>query len=86
MKAGRKPLTDEARDRGRRLAELLRRERDKRKQTAEELAVASGISLEVIRKLDRHETAHPGFFTVADLAKALDLDLATVDRRLRRKG
>lgn len=62
---------------------MLRQERDRRKESAEELSDASGVSLEAIRKLDRYETAHPGFFTVVDLARALDLDLAVIDRRLR---
>jgi transcriptional regulator with XRE-family HTH domain len=61
----------------------LRQERDRKKKSAEELARASGVSIEAIRKLDRFETAHPGFFTIADLARALDLDLAAIDRRLR---
>lgn len=84
MLAGRKPLSPETRDRGRRLADLLRKQREKDGKTAEDLAALSGVSLEAIRKLERYDTAHPGFFTIADLTKALNLDLAKLERRLRK--
>ncbi len=84
MHAGRKPLSPETRERGRRLADLLRKQREKHRKTAEDLAVASGVSLEAIRKLERYETAHPGFFTVVDLARALKLDLAKLERGQRK--
>lgn len=41
-----------------------------------DLSSRSGITLDAIRKIERGVVLEPGFFTVADLAIALGLDLA----------
>jgi hypothetical protein len=69
----RPPLTPAERDRGRRLGALLRTARGER--TPAEVAAASGVSLEALRKIESGRVPTPAFFTVAALARALDLPL-----------
>jgi len=69
----RPPLTPAERDRGRRLGALLREARGAR--TPGEVAAASGVSLEALRKIESGRVPTPAFFTVAALARALDLPL-----------
>ena len=66
-------LTPEERERGRRLGTLLRQARGVR--TPAEVSAASGVSLEVLRKIESGRVPTPSFFTVAALAHALDLPL-----------
>ena len=65
----RPPLTPAERDRGRRLGALLREARGTRPPA--EVAAASGISPEVLRKIESGRVPTPAFFTVAALARAL---------------
>jgi transcriptional regulator with XRE-family HTH domain len=76
----RTPLTDEQRDRGRALGQVLRAARGPR--SAAVVANEAGISLDTLRKIERGAIAAPAFFTVAALARALDLDLADLARTL----
>ena len=69
----RPPLTAAERDRGRRLGALLRAARGNRSPA--EIAAASGVSLEALRKIESGRVPTPAFFTVAALAHALDLPL-----------
>jgi transcriptional regulator with XRE-family HTH domain len=69
----RPPLTPAERDRGRRLGALLREARGPRPPA--EVAAASGISPEVLRKIESGRVPTPAFFTVAALARALELPL-----------
>jgi transcriptional regulator with XRE-family HTH domain len=69
----RPPLTPAERDRGRRLGALLRAARGDR--TPAEIAAASGVSLEALRKIESGRVPTPTFFTVAALARALDVPL-----------
>ena len=69
----RPPLTPAERDRGRRLGALLRSARGDR--TPAEVAAASGVSLEALRKIESGRVPTPAFFTVAALARALELPL-----------
>ncbi len=69
----RPPLTPAERDRGRRLGALLREARGARPPG--EIAAASGISPEVLRKIESGRVPTPAFFTVAALAQALELPL-----------
>jgi len=69
----RPPLTPAEHDRGRRLGALLRSARGDR--TPAEVSAASGVSLEVLRKIESGRVPTPTFFTVAALARALDLPL-----------
>jgi transcriptional regulator with XRE-family HTH domain len=66
-------LTVEERNRGRRLGEVLRAGRGSRSMT--EVAAASGVSVETLRKIESGRIPTPAFFTVAALAAALDLHL-----------
>lgn len=69
----RPPLTAAERERGRRLGALLRAARGER--TPAEVAAASGVSAEVLRKIESGRVPTPAFFTVAALARALDVPL-----------
>jgi transcriptional regulator with XRE-family HTH domain len=69
----RPPLSAAERDRGRRLGAVLRAARGARPPA--EVAAASGVSLETLRKIESGRVPTPAFFTVAALARALDLPL-----------
>jgi len=71
--------------RGERLGMLLREARGRRPMA--EVAAASGVPVETLRKIETGRIATPAFFTVAALAAALGLSLeqiashcATADR------
>ena len=66
-------LTAEDRARGRRLGALLRAARADRSMV--EVAAASGVPVETLRKIETGRIPTPAFFTVAALAAALDLPL-----------
>lgn len=70
----RTPLTDSERERGLALGRRLQRARGD--QSAAEVALLAGISLDTLRKIERGAIATPAFFTVAALARVLRLDLA----------
>ncbi|GFJ94686.1 helix-turn-helix domain-containing protein [Phytohabitans rumicis] len=72
----RTPLTEAERRRGRALGLALQRARGRR--SAAEVALAAGISLDTLRKIERGAIATPAFFTVVALARALRLDLDTL--------
>lgn len=76
----RTPLTEEQRDRGKALGQVLRAARGPRSAAA--VAHEAGISLDTLRKIERGAIAAPAFFTVAALAQVLDLDLAALARDL----
>jgi len=69
----RPPLTPAERERGRRLGALLRSARGER--SPGEVAAASGVSPEALRKIESGRVPTPAFFTVAALARVLDLPL-----------
>jgi len=69
----RPPLSPEDRERGRRLGALLRAARGARPPA--EVAAASGVSPEALRKIESGRVPTPAFFTVAALARALDIPL-----------
>ncbi|GAA1633678.1 helix-turn-helix domain-containing protein [Catellatospora bangladeshensis] len=69
----RTPLTEEERRRGLALGRTLQRARGDR--SAAEVALLAGISLDTLRKIEQGVIATPAFFTVANLARVLDLDL-----------
>jgi DNA-binding XRE family transcriptional regulator len=66
-------LTPEERERGRRLGAALRAARGARSMT--EVAAVSGVPIETLRKIETGRIVTPAFFTVAALARALDLPL-----------
>lgn len=72
----RPPLSPEERARGERLGMLLREARGPRSMT--EVAAASGVPAETLRKIETGRIATPAFFTVAALAAAVGLALDDV--------
>ncbi|HEY2795827.1 MAG TPA: helix-turn-helix transcriptional regulator [Micromonosporaceae bacterium] len=76
----RTPLTADERERGLALGRRLQRARGRR--SAAEVALAAGISLDTLRKIERGAIATPAFFTVAALAEVLGLDLGELAAEL----
>jgi DNA-binding phage protein len=74
----RPPLSQHDRARGERLGTLLREARGSRSMA--EIAAASGVPAETLRKIETGRIATPAFFTVAALAAALGLRLEDVVR------
>ncbi|HEX4064237.1 MAG TPA: helix-turn-helix transcriptional regulator [Streptosporangiaceae bacterium] len=74
----RPPLSPEERARGERLGKLLRAARGPRSMT--EIAAASGVPVETLRKIETGRIATPAFFTIAALATVLGLSLEEVVR------
>ena len=72
----RPPLSPEERARGERLGMLLREARGPRSMT--EVAAASGVPVETLRKIEIGRIATPMFFTVAALAALVGLSLEDV--------
>lgn len=73
------PLTAEELERGQRLGELLRSARGDMSMVT--VALDAGISVETLRKIETGRIATPAFFTIAAVARVLDLsldDVATV--------
>ncbi len=75
----RPPLSPEDRARGERLGRLLREARGPRSMA--EIAGASGVPTETLRKIETGRIATPAFFTVAALAAALGVPLEEVVRQ-----
>ena len=69
-------LTPDERSAALALGRALQRARGRR--SAADVALRAGISLDTLRKIERGAIATPAFFTVAALARVLDLDLATL--------
>ena len=75
----RPPLSPQERARGERLGRLLRAARGRRSMA--EVAAASGVPIETLRKIETGRIATPAFFTVAALAAALAIPLDDVVRQ-----
>ncbi|GGM10685.1 helix-turn-helix domain-containing protein [Nakamurella endophytica] len=69
----RPPLTEQDRERGRALGAALRSARGERSPV--EVAVAAGVSVETLRKIETGRIPTPAFGTVAVLARVVGLDL-----------
>lgn len=65
----RPPLSPAERERGRKLGAVLREARAERSMA--DVAAASGVSVETLRKIETGRIATPAFFTVIALADAL---------------
>lgn len=76
----RTPLTEGERDRGRALGKVLRAARVPR--SAAEVAHEAGVSIDTLRKIERGAIPNPAFFTVAALARVLELDLSVLAANL----
>jgi transcriptional regulator with XRE-family HTH domain len=74
----RPPLSPQEHARGERLGSLLRQARGQRSMA--EIAAASGIPAETLRKIETGRIATPAFFTVAALAAVLGLSLEEIAR------
>ena len=75
----RPPLSPQERARGERLGRLLRAARGGRSMA--EVAAASGVPIETLRKIETGRIATPAFFTVVALAAALAIPLEEVVRQ-----
>jgi transcriptional regulator with XRE-family HTH domain len=80
----RPPLSSYEHARGERLGTLLREARGTRSMA--EIAAASGVPAETLRKIETGRIATPAFFTVAALAAALGLALEDVARQCGQGG
>ncbi|MBB5158327.1 helix-turn-helix domain-containing protein [Saccharopolyspora phatthalungensis] len=69
----REPLNDHERQRGELLGQALRQARGERSMV--EIAAASGISTETLRKIEKGRIPTPAFFTVAAVADAVGISL-----------
>ncbi|MFF7726882.1 helix-turn-helix domain-containing protein [Streptomyces sp. NPDC008001] len=69
----RTPLTPWERQRGEMLGALLREARGERSMV--EIAAASGLSAETLRKIETGRAPTPAFFTIAALATVLGLSM-----------
>ena len=67
-------MSPEERARGEKLGALLRGARGERSMV--EVAAASGVPVETLRKIEAGRIPTPAFFTVVALAAALDVDVA----------
>lgn len=86
--SGRRPYTEDEKQRGRALIEVLIKERNELGLTQEALATRSAIAVDTIRNLEKCKTYNPGFFTVSDIAEALGValdDLLALHEAQRRK-
>jgi transcriptional regulator with XRE-family HTH domain len=86
MKPGRKPTSREDVARGRRLARAIKAERERAQLSQQQLADRAGVAYATVRRIERQEIHHPGFFIIGDIARVLALpleDLATPPRRRR---
>ncbi|MEN3358900.1 MAG: hypothetical protein V7637_2882 [Mycobacteriales bacterium] len=72
----RPPLSPLDRERGERLARLLRQARGGRSMVA--VAAAAGVPVETLRKIESGRVPTPAFFTVAAVAAVLDISLDDV--------
>lgn len=71
---------------GRQLAQALRVARISRQAAQSTLAERSGVSLDMVRKMELEKVPSPSFFTVARLARHLDLTLDTLTADAERAG
>lgn len=69
----RTPLTPWERARGEQFGALVRAARGERSMV--DVAAAAGVSAETLRKVETGRAPTPAFFTIAALARALDLSL-----------
>jgi hypothetical protein len=72
----RPPLSPQERARGEKLGATLRQARGQRSMV--DVAAASGIPVETLRKIEAGRIPTPAFFTVVALAVALELSLEQV--------
>lgn len=81
---GRRTIKAGDRVRAERLVAVLDAARGKRRLSVQELSSASGVHYETVRSVLGGKSAGPSFFIVADLARALELQLEQLDKRTKR--
>jgi ribosome-binding protein aMBF1 (putative translation factor) len=84
----RETMSPNQRRRGRRLGQLVKEAREGSARSQERLAKAARVSTSEVRRLEGGLIANPGFFTVAALARELELeldDLADLDKGKRKE-
>lgn len=74
------PLNEHERQRGELLGQTLREARGERSMV--EIAAASGISTETLRKIEKGRIPTPAFFTVAAIADAVGVSLDELRRNV----
>ncbi len=72
---GRRFLTLEERQRGKVLGNAIAAARHRMSITQTALASAAKIDIDALRGLEQGKYAHPSFFTVLDIATALEISL-----------
>lgn len=72
----RPPLSEQDRERGARLGEILRAARGDR--TSVEVAASAGVSVETLRKIEHGRVPTPAFFTVVAIAGAVGLPVESL--------
>ena len=77
-------LSEAERERGRRLGAVLRQARGERSMV--DVSAVSGVPVETLRKIETGRIVTPAFFTVAAIAQALGLELATLADNLEGAG
>lgn len=73
-------LTAEERERGRRLAGVLREARGDRSMG--DVATAAGVPVETLRKIEAGRVPTPAFFTIVAIAAALGVGLGELTARV----
>lgn len=71
----RTPLSDEDRDRGRRVVDTLKTRRRDANLTAADVSSAASIPLDTVRAIENGRVLTPSFLTVAALSRAIGLSL-----------
>lgn len=71
-------MPETAKDRGRALGQEVRRARSDSAMSAEQVAVVAALSVETVRRIEQGRIPNPGVFTVASIAAALDVGLASL--------
>lgn len=71
----RRTITEEDRGRAERLGAALGKSKEARQLSVQDIADGSGLGYETVRSLLLGRSAGPSFFLVADIARALSLNL-----------
>lgn len=69
------PLNEVDRERGRRVAMTLKRQREAASRTAADLAASAQVPVDTLRAIESGRIPTPSFLTVAALGRALDISL-----------
>lgn len=78
---GRRTASPALLQRGAYLARALQDRRNERELSRPQLARIAGVEIDTLRRIEIGQTHDPGFFTVVDLAGALELNLAELAER-----